>query len=357
MSFLDPKERVIDLQLTSYGRYKLSVGTFKPAMYAFFDSDIIYDKRFTQSGSATKTKELQNEIEGRIQQETMRFEAQRLYRPSEYGVFSVNPNLAHNLMPGVYPDKKNEMGLTQTPEKSYIFLEPIGNSAFNSNNIAAWDIGFYKAELTGSSIVLTGSNADIPTTFIPQLECNIMYRLERYQADVEKQNTLGTWEKMPQVGEDVAAHQAMYDEDTPIIFSDNTYLIYKEDFALLKIEEVNTEFLKENFELEVFRRDPIEKKDPETGEIISGSASEVLKKLYFAGDDTDVKPTDRVDYYFDIDYDFEINEEEYCKLRRTEDKIKNIYADKVFNCEARKETLYALNIYATKENQPPGDPC
>ena len=356
MSFLDPKERVIDLQLTSYGRYLLSIGAFKPAIYAFFDDDIIYDQRFTQSGSTIKTEELQNEIEPRIQENTPRLEAQTLYRSSEQGVFSTNPNIPHSLMPGVYPDKKNDMALTQTPEKSYILSAPLGNSAYNSNNVAAWDIGFYKAPLTGSSIVLTGSNADIPTTFIPQLECNITYYLEKYEADVEKQNTLGTWEKMPksQKGEDVAAHQTMYEEDTPIIFKDNTYLIYRRDFALLKIEEANTEFLKENFELEVFRRDPIVEKDSDNN-IIAGSASEVLKKLYFDGDD--IKETDRVDYYFDIDIDFEINEEEYCRLRRTEDKIKNIYADKIFNCESRKETLHALNIYATEENQPPEDPC
>jgi hypothetical protein len=358
MNFLDPKERVIDLQLTSYGRYLLSIGAFKPAIYAFFDDDIIYDQRFTQSGSTTKTEELQNEIELRIQENTPRLEAQTLYRGSELGVFSSNPNLAYNLMPGVLADKKNEVSLTQTPEKSYLLSEPIGNSAYNSKNIAAWDIGFYKAPLLNSSEVLTGSYKEMPTTFIPQLECTIDYHIERYPADVEIQNTLGTWEKMAQAGEDVAAHQAMYDENTPIMFKDDTYMIYKEDFALLKIEEANTEFLKENFEIEVFKKIPV------TGSatyIVDGvtrtktTYSEILKKLYFGGDD--VIETDRIDYYFDIDIDFEINEEEYCKLSRDEDKVKNIYVDRVFNCKSRKETLYALNIYATAENQEPEDVC
>lgn len=43
MSFFKNKEEVIDLQLTSYGRQTLSKGVFKPAYYAFFDDDIIYD--------------------------------------------------------------------------------------------------------------------------------------------------------------------------------------------------------------------------------------------------------------------------------------------------------------------------
>ena len=76
MEFLDAKEQVIDLELTSYGRFMLSQGKFKPKVYAFFDNDILYDNRFAQSGSAVKTKELQNSVEGRIQEGTPRLAAQ-----------------------------------------------------------------------------------------------------------------------------------------------------------------------------------------------------------------------------------------------------------------------------------------
>ena len=40
---LNKKERVIDFKLTPYGRYKLSIGTFKPVYYAFYDTGIVYD--------------------------------------------------------------------------------------------------------------------------------------------------------------------------------------------------------------------------------------------------------------------------------------------------------------------------
>ena len=43
MSYLDPKEDVIDLKLTSYGKYLLSIGKLNPTFYAFFDDDVIYD--------------------------------------------------------------------------------------------------------------------------------------------------------------------------------------------------------------------------------------------------------------------------------------------------------------------------
>jgi len=358
MSFLDPKEQVIDLQLTSFGRYLLSIGQFKPAQYAFFDDDIVYDQRFVQSGS-TITQELQNEIESRIQENTPRLEAQTLYRGAELAVFSTNPNLAYNLMPGVLADKENKVNLSQTPDKSYIFVEPLGNSAYNSKNTSAWNIGFYKAELSSSSPWLTASGA---TASIPQLNCDIKYNAEVYTSTKENQNTPGTWEEMSDIESfhKLAKQETINTTNTPIIFEeDKSYMIYKNDFALLKIEEANTEPLKENFEVEAFEIIPTtgsaKYTDAQGVTKTKTTYSEVLKKLYFAGDN--IAPEDRVDYYFDIDIDFEIDEAEYCKLRRTVDKIKNIYIDKVFNCESKKETLHSLNIYGTKENQPPEEPC
>ena len=37
MEFFDKKEEVIDLQLTQYGKYLLSLGKLKPVYYAFGD--------------------------------------------------------------------------------------------------------------------------------------------------------------------------------------------------------------------------------------------------------------------------------------------------------------------------------
>lgn len=48
--FLDKKEQVFDVKLTTYGRYLLSVGGLKPAYYAFFDDNVIYDSRYISIG-------------------------------------------------------------------------------------------------------------------------------------------------------------------------------------------------------------------------------------------------------------------------------------------------------------------
>ena len=46
MEFFDRKEEVLDLELTQYGKYLLSIGKLKPAYYAFYDDDINYDTQY-----------------------------------------------------------------------------------------------------------------------------------------------------------------------------------------------------------------------------------------------------------------------------------------------------------------------
>ena len=40
--FINKKEQVFDLQLTTYGRKMLSVSSFKPTYYAFLDDNVVY---------------------------------------------------------------------------------------------------------------------------------------------------------------------------------------------------------------------------------------------------------------------------------------------------------------------------
>ena len=82
--FFDKKEEVIDIELTQYGKYLLSKGKMKPAFYAFYDDDIIYDHSY---GGVT---EEQNEIEDRIRIETPRLKTQYVYSGIETEVKRIN---------------------------------------------------------------------------------------------------------------------------------------------------------------------------------------------------------------------------------------------------------------------------
>ena len=76
MKFLNKKEQVFDIQLTPYGKQKLSMGELKPTYYAFFDDNIAYDRRYF-SGSSL---EAQNDIHKRIKEETQYLETQAIFK-------------------------------------------------------------------------------------------------------------------------------------------------------------------------------------------------------------------------------------------------------------------------------------
>jgi hypothetical protein len=75
--FLDKKERVIDFQLTPYGKHRLSVGQLKPEYYAFFDTGVLYDSEYAGF------KEVQTKIHERIKTETQFIEGILLFEEAE----------------------------------------------------------------------------------------------------------------------------------------------------------------------------------------------------------------------------------------------------------------------------------
>jgi hypothetical protein len=338
MEFLDPKERVIDLKLTPYGRYLLSTGKFKPAMYAFYDDDVIYDYEF-----AGIANELQNEIEPRIQETTPKLATQVSFRSAEIGVFSNSPNMVEDLMPGVLADKANKIKIQDSPTTEYVLQNPLGTSAFNSNMMPAWNVNFLKAELSSSAYALTGSK--VPTTIIPQLECDIKYVLSKFGPNPEDEE-LGVSKKLAREVED----SEIYDNE--IVFEDGSRLEYEEDFVFLQVEEANTEFLKDNFTVEVFEVVEI------SGDTSYGNATKTaLKKLYF--DNGSLEPdTDNVDFYFEMTMDNENDPDEYCKLVKGLNKVKNVFLDDTFLCPERifTDESVAVDIYNTGENADE-DPC
>ena len=78
--FLDKKERVIDFQLTPYGKHRLSVGQLRPEYYAFFDTGVLYDSEYAGF------KEVQTKIHERIKTETQFIEGILLFEEAENSV-------------------------------------------------------------------------------------------------------------------------------------------------------------------------------------------------------------------------------------------------------------------------------
>ncbi len=81
--FLNKKEQVFDFQFTSYGKYLLSIGSFKPYGYAFLDDNVIYDTEYTKHVATAVlpyVSESQNNIHPRIKENTPYIEGLTLFR-------------------------------------------------------------------------------------------------------------------------------------------------------------------------------------------------------------------------------------------------------------------------------------
>jgi len=172
MTFFNPKEEVLDIQLTQYGRHLLSKGKMKPVYYAFFDEGVIYDS--THGGF----EESKNDAEGRIQEETPSLKPRHCFTGRDEFLFG-----------GVGDDEdREELGIY---EKLHILTEPLGTSDLNSTKSPFFSMNFLKGELDSSKEYQTGSirtektgsqHADYTSYSqqvlkIPQLEASIEYKI------------------------------------------------------------------------------------------------------------------------------------------------------------------------------------
>ena len=82
MRFFNPKEEVLDIQLTQHGKRLLSIGKMEPVYYAFYDGDILYDVAYA-SGT-----EKQRESKERIDDDTPTLRTQYNITTDEKGEIS-----------------------------------------------------------------------------------------------------------------------------------------------------------------------------------------------------------------------------------------------------------------------------
>ena len=266
MGFLDKKEDVLDIQLTQYGKHMLSIGKFRPDHYAFFDDDIIYDSAY--GGYDEK----QNDSQGRISTGSVSFAAQTTFTglETEY-IKSYNDMVAESADPasadfdeehvpiGISPDKSGAFPKMQpVNEKLYALKTPIGTSELNNSYAPSWQILAYKTPITGAFPTLTGSSdVPMPTMQIPQIDFTVEFKsvvtFEEKLLDPDENDLLayqithGHNQSLPNAFADVDE-----EEIESIPFADATVLHVKKDYILLEINEKNSKFQNENYDIEVF---------------------------------------------------------------------------------------------------------
>ena len=246
--FINKKEQVFDLRLTSYGHYLFSIGSFKPTYYAFFDDNIAYDRRYFVSASV----EPQNDIHARIKDNTQYLESLTLFQDVEtihprYGTPSgISQRVADS--DGTEGDNFFRIDVTPTkmiPRKDIFNNDlAIGDARIDGakQEAPAWKLAALQGEIKSAETkyicTSTGSDAH-PDALIPQINLNVDYVLKTIpQEFVYDENFDPT-----------SIRQA---ESITRTFEDGRVIKFESDDALIYLEEVNTETLTENYDVEVF---------------------------------------------------------------------------------------------------------
>ena len=343
MRFLDPKEEVYKIKITPWGKYLLTQGKFNPTYYAFFDDDVIYDSSFLKDTG--DSPEEQNKIQERILDETPKFEGQTSFQGSETSVYTKFPNKLDEMLPGV-TDKSNDpsynINIANSPLNNYYLQKPLARSGNNSGEAPYFHINMVTGTILDAKVNGSGSSGyfqqkgDGPTSFTNQVEF-----------EIKDEITIYTTPDPTITPTKVIENDDLF--DSFYVFEDGTKMVYDKKEIFLKLEEGNTEFLKENFDIEVF--EIVETTDS------SGNTKENLKKLTFTKEGQASEPNN-VEYYFNILVDNEIDSELYCHaLKNKRNKTKDIFSDNTFKCPDVEQDRFNLNIYNTDKTTTPVEKC
>ena len=352
MNFFDPKEDVIDLKLTQYGKHLLSKGRLSPKYYAFFDDDIIYDIRWVTGSLA----ERQSDVADRIQDETPRPLVQTCYYGVETEIKKINE---------LVRQKKAELGderLQPSAARHYVMSQPLGNASLSTNNMPAWEAYFLLNSLNSSVDYMTGSSPNIK---IPQLNCEIKFKAYAY-ADGEDPDKGQIKDNSTEdlTGAD-SDHVGMWGGE--LDFDDGSKLIVEQDSILLEIDESNTEYLDNNFDIEVYEIKTVAASGSQQPGQNKGESDELLP-LYFSRLQSDLginylasSPQDSsqnistvfpdvdpnyVEYFFEINVDREIDQHTLCS-NLPADKARRGRIQSEFKCpditDDKKGTLAGIS--------------
>ena len=323
MEFFNKKEEVLDLQLTQYGKYLLSVGKLNPAYYTLHDDNVIYDSEFSQG------EELQNEARVRIQSDTPTLKTQ-------YNFVSL--------------DAMQSKATDFQDSEERAVTRPLATSNLGSNKIPSWNInalgGIFIAESTTS--VITPSPSAIVQE-IPQIDAEVTYYISpvmmssTFTEDEIEQVAQGMADGIPQdilEGVDITF-------ETEVLPDGSSFLIDKDDL-ILQIVEDNAPMGNDNFEVEIFEVASdgelipmVFKKEPIL--IVNDILVEAVEE-----DDVEIDST-FVEYYFDLELDGEISSDIMCSKLTNADKDVYKYAFKEFACPDIQPNYQYLSPYSQKE--------
>ena len=322
MLFFDDKEQVMDAQLTPFGVELLRRGEFMPSFYAFFDDDVLYNG---DRGGLDSFSETQNDIETRIVDETPRMRSQRRYDNAETSI------------------RESQDDPYSTSEFASHVL-PMGKmDSFSTNSkVPLWMARLLHGTM-GSSVVEEEEG-------IPQVEVDtVNYLIQAH-------------------GEDEEGNESKIFDETKVEFPDGSFITIIEDYLLFDIEEFAAEYGNDNFELELFEEEPSGKliplpffRDPQ---IIKDNI--LLDAPIEFNEETKLTDTTLADYYFDIDIDYDIDDDILCQYSSEKNNKDNVYlsddgmtvTDQMGKtCQSTDDGVSISNHYVIRKESDLGEGC
>lgn len=317
MSFFDKKEEVISIELTPYGRHLLSIGKMKPAFYAFFDDDVIYNIA-AAGGSETSAQ-----IKTRILDNTP-------YIKPNYLFENLNENVARS---EVYLETE-EIRYPSSDTKLYYLQKPLGTCKETSLQSPAFKATFIQNSSSAGSKFLTGKQGGDQQ--VSQVDVDFNYTLS-IKNENKQPNTTGVSFVKPEFKSEV--------------FSDGSYVNIEFETMIVQLLEDNGFKLTDAFEIEVFKRSDNDASKYEQLKFLPKQRKIVNDILLDDSEITDIEPTtEYVEYYFDLLVDKEIAISDICE-GVNELKSRDIFVDIEIECPDLQGK--EVNIYTSRVG--PGD--
>lgn len=309
VEFFNKKEEILEVQLTEYGKYLLSLGKLSPVYYAFFDDEILYDVQ-----SAGLTSEIQNEADRRIRYDTPNLKVV----PTRTGAETRVERFIASLEGALGADNSDPANNTEAlHQESFIDTVnfssyPLGTADMTTDKMAAWSISALsnKIDSVEDYIITNPSSSyandinDGVITRIPQLNIEIDYQTFFREGLIEEDAISGYF-----TGTGIPA---------------NIYLALKKDYLVLDILEGNTNFEKENFDVEVFFQSQMTGSAGtpattlEAMAFVKGDGPQIVAPSHLGNTKTNVGD---VEYYFNLYLDDEMPAEILNELNLTQRDI------------------------------------
>lgn len=341
MTFFNTKEEVVEIQLTPYGKYKLSKGEFSPAYYEFYDDDIVYDSQYLGISEG-------QEITQQRIAETPRTKAQYTFEGADtrYKEYKKLAKQAGTLNVPIIEKRKNF---------SFSSL-PISNSSISSQTLPFFDVK-----------ILNGTVANIAKTNSIGIPRNIN--------EVSLENQTFKITVREKTDYEQTAQEIIFEEEDPeqlFVRSISTTqvdeielengkkieLIKESNYLLLDISEMEVDFSDENFEIFMYEVEYDEKKqkDIEKQLFFPKQYSNIVNNILLDAEEQQRIPEEITpefsNYYFDILIDKQIPEDILCKFL-SEEEIARLNSVEGYSIDCKKieiiKKLQSPELNITKE--------